>query len=194
VSILYPDSLPLAVCVDGVDYPIRPEFYIVLETIAIMKNDELPVKIRLEQMFDLFYKDTIPQNIDSALDALLQFVNAGSWSNGYQSKNKSDNLLDWEKDAPFIWASMKQTYPNWDFTHAHWFEFKACFDSLPDNCKINDVIRIRNTKITSSMGKEQREAMQELKQMYALPKKKNVKSKSPRELEAELKKRAEQGV
>jgi hypothetical protein len=194
MSILYPNSLPYAVCVDGVDYPIRPEFYIVLELISLMKNDELPAKKRLEQMFDLFYKDAIPQNIDSALDALLQFINAGSWSNGYQSKQKSDTLLDWEKDAPFIWASMRQTYPSLDFTHAHWFLFKACFDSLPDNCKINDVIRIRATKITSSMSKEQRESMQELKQIYALPKKKSVKQKSPKELEAELKKRAELGV
>ena len=100
--------------------------------------------------------------------------------------------MDWEIDAPFIWASMKQAYPFWNFENAHWWEFKAAFDALADTAKINEVIKIRLKEITSDMTAGQKKAWASLKRQYALPEKPGEKltKRSADDIEADLRRQA----
>lgn len=180
-----PDGFPQTVEIDGEAYGIRWQYYIILNILKTLQDEELNEWIRINLVLDLFFVDRIPEDIVQAFGAMMAFINAGTWSNGYVGHEELQTCMDWDIDAPFIWASMKQAYPYWDWSQAHWWEFKAAFDSLPDDAKINSVIRIRAMKLHKDMSAEQKQAVRELKEMYALP----VKRRSAKEIEAELKAR-----
>lgn len=192
MSLLYPDALPKTVWVNGYEYAVRWKFYVVLTIIKILDNftpfegEELLSADRIFLALDLFYVDDIPLNVDAAFRAMQEFIKRGSWDNGYQGKRADEPVLDWELDAPFIWASMKQAYPFWDWSEAHWWEFKAAFDSLPATSKIKEVMEIRLRNTSSEMSSKEREAIYELKRAYALPKK-GVSRRKAADIEAELK-------
>lgn len=192
MSLLYPDSLPKSVTVNGNEYEIRWEYYIILEILKIYSDKTLSDNERAYFILDLFYEDSIPANTEDALKAVNAFVDGASWDNGYVNEEKSDRrVMDWDMDAPFIWASMKQTYPFWDFSNAHWWEFKAAFDALPDTAKINEVIKIRLKEITGDMTSEQRKAWMTLKKQYELPDASGEKTnRSAKDIEADLKRQA----
>jgi hypothetical protein len=186
---LYPDALPKVVCIDGVDYPIRYQYYIVLEIIKVLEDFDLSDIERIYVSLDLFYKK-IPKDTQKALKAMELFIAKGSWTNGYQGKEENQNVLSFELDAPFIWASMKQTYPFWDWSQAHWWEFKAAFDSLPSTTKIKEIIQIRLQKIDSKMDKQTAKSIRELQKYYALPVKNIPARRKAVDIEAELMARA----
>ena len=193
MSILYPNALPEAVCINGTDYRIRPQFYIILEIIQILngaRDQGLTPAERMALALELFYRDA-PPDATTAIQAMQEFTAKGSWDNGYTGRRTGDTeqILDWDIDAPFIWASLKQAYPFWDWSQAHWWEFKAAFDSLPASSKIKEVMRIRAQKIDSKMDREQQEELRELKRAYSLEKRAAPKRRA-KDIEAELKARA----
>lgn len=192
MSLLYPGALPETVCIDGEDYSVRWKFYAILTILKILDNstpfegEDLSLEGRMVLALDFFYRDSIPHNWGGALEAMFEFIRRASWDNGYKGKEADEHVLDWEIDAPFIWASMKQAYPFWDWGEAHWWEFKAAFDSLPAASKIKEVMSIRLRKFDAGMNSKEREALHELKRAYSLP----VRSQSKRraaDIEAELK-------
>ena len=192
MSLLYPNAPPKAVCIDGQDHAIRWKFYAILTVIKILDNstpfegEKLIPEDRVALALDLFYRDGIPRNLSGAAEAMFEFIRRASWDNGYEGKKTDGRVLDWDLDAPFIWASMKQAYPFWDWREAHWWEFKAAFDSLPASSKIKEVIAIRLRKVDSKMSSKEQEALHELKRAYALPIKTQSKRKAA-DIEAELK-------
>ncbi|GEM_PF-5524183 len=193
MSLLYPDSLPKSVIVDDIEYEIRWQYYVVLELLKLFSDRTMSDNEKAYFIFDLFYVGIVPENKEYALKAVTAFIDGGSWDNGYESEEKSDRpVMDWNIDAPFIWASMKQTYPFWDWSQAHWWEFKAAFDALPDTAKINEIIRIRLKSITGDMTSEQRKAWVALKKQYALPERPGEKytDRSAQDIEADLKRQA----
>jgi len=194
MSILYPNSLPKSVFVDDVEYSIRSEYYIVLEIIRIIGDTELDEQTKMFFILDLFFVDDVPEDLQLSYTAIINFIDKASWSNGYKRKYTDDTeVMSWEIDAPFIFASMKQAYPYWDWSNAHWWEFKACFDSLPDNAKINEIIKLRSMKITSDMSPDIKRDLLEVKKVYALPKKQQAEHKTAKQLEEELIERAKVG-
>lgn len=187
MSLLRPDDLPYSVTVDGVEYDILPQYFIILEIFKLMDDDMLSDYNKARYMLELFYADTVPPDTQHAFDAMWEFIRRGNWDNGYRGKESNRRVLDWEVDAPFIWASMKQAYPLWDWSNAHWWEWKAAFDSLPATAKISEVMQIRTQKIDGKMESKAREALRELKRAYALPAKDTGDRRTAAEIEAELK-------
>lgn len=192
MSLLYPDALPKTVCIDGEEHAIRWKFYAILTIMQILdtsipfEGEDLLPEDRVLLALDFFYRDDSPRNLNGATEAMLEFIRRASWDNGYEGKQAKEHVLDWELDAPFIWASMKQTYPFWDWSEAHWWEFKAAFDSLPASSKIKEVMAIRLRKVDSKMSPREREALHEMKRAYALPVRARARRKAA-DIEAELK-------
>jgi len=187
MSLLRPDDLPYSVTVDGVEYGILPQYFIIIEIFALMEDDTLSDHVKARHMLDLFYADVVPPDARHALDAMWEFIRRGSWNNGYRGKESNERVIDWELDAPFIWASMKQAYPLWDWSKAHWWEWKAAFDALPATAKINEVLQIRTQKIDGKMEPRARDTLRELKRAYALPDKGAGDRRTAAEIEADLK-------
>lgn len=185
MSMLYPGALPEAVEVDGSVFAIRPQYYIALEIMRILGDPSLDRGIGLAASLDLFYVDAIPTDIENAAAAMFEFITRGSWDNGYKGKATKVRILDWEIDAPFIWASMKQAYPFWDWSQAHWWEFKAAFDSLPSDSKIKEVMSIRQRTESKDMSADQKKALKEVKAAYALAAGGSGR-RTAKEIEAEL--------
>jgi hypothetical protein len=191
MSLLYPDALPYHVTIGDEEFEIRPQYYIILGILKILQNEELEPGEQAAFSIDVFYGDeTKPTDPEAAMKALQEFIERGSWSNGYQGKPAKEELLDWEYDAPFIWASMKQAYPFWDWSDAHWWEFKAAFDSLPETTKIKEVMRIRSMEITSEMDATTARNVREMKNHYRINRGAAAKHKTAKEIEAELKRKA----
>lgn len=188
MSILYPDSLPRSVEVDGQEYAIRWQYYIILEILRLFDDEDLDIEEAVAIALDLFYVNEIPRDIMKAFQAMQEFIDRASWNNGYRGKPQktTERLFDWELDAPFIWASFRQVYGGWDWSNSHWWEFKAAFDGLPDNCKIREVIAIRARKVDPKMSAKEKEAIWESKRFYALPKKKAKGARTAQEIEREL--------
>lgn len=193
MSLLYPDFSPKSVLVDGEEYDIRWQYYIALEIIRLFSDTTMTDQDKAYLIINLFYAEDVPSDISNALKAVNTFIDGGTWDNGYESEEKDNvRIMDWDIDAPFIWASMKQSYPAWDWSNAHWWEFKAAFDALPETAKINEVIKIRLKKITGDMTSEQRKAWKALKKQYALPERagEKYKERSAQDIEADLKRQA----
>ena len=188
MSLLYPDALPRSVCIHGAEYAIRWQYYITLEILKIFDDDELEVEAKAGLVLDLFYADKMPDDAAAAFQAMQEFINRGSWDNGYRGKKQSGRLVDFEIDAPFIWASFRQAYPAWDWSDAHWHEWKAAFDSLPSTSKVKEVMQIRAQETTGKMDAKHREAIEEAKRAFALPDK-NLQGRRATDIEAELKRK-----
>lgn len=80
-------------------------------------------------------------------------------------------VIDFKKDAEFIYASFLQAY-NLNLFHEQekltWVEFKALLNALPDNTIMQRIIDIRQWKPQKGESEEYRANMRKLKQKYRL--------------------------
>lgn len=86
-------------------------------------------------------------------------------------KKDKTKVIDFEKDANYIYASFRQAYGiNLFEEHGkmHWKEFLALLDGLPSNTRMKEIIRIRTWEPSKHDSKEYKEHMQELQEIYAL--------------------------
>lgn len=85
------------------------------------------------------------------------------------AKNEDDRrLIDFEKDAEYIYASFLQAYGFSLFDkqdELSWMEFKALLNALPDNTIMQQIISIRKWKPSDGGNKKQMFALQAV---YAL--------------------------
>ena len=86
-------------------------------------------------------------------------------------KEENKKVIDFEKDAEYIFASFQQAYGMNLFEQQgklHWHEFQALLNGLPTDTIMQRIIQIRLWKPSKHDPREYKEQMRKLQKVYAL--------------------------
>ena len=154
--------LPDTVTVQGRDFLIKTDFRWWLLFDKIIKQD----KVNLKDLEYLFV-DEVPKG--NYLPALVDFYKNPN-STPKESNKKTNNVLDYQEDGEFIYASFMNAYGidilDKNFL-MHWHKFKALVLGLPQGVIMSEIMSIRgwepdNRKIN--------DIYKEMKRIWSLPK------------------------
>lgn len=165
--------LPDTVEVDGKKYRIYTDFRRWIELGIIMSDRSAPMEQKIIDALSLCYpRDSLPPSLEGAVNSMLRFY-AGSLKTSAQDKNydnKKKPIYDFEYDAEYIYAAFLEQY-RIDLTTAslHWYQFKALFMGLDENCKISKIMEYRAIDLSKIKDKEQKAFYRKMKRIYRLP-------------------------
>lgn len=161
----------------GVVYPLDLAFNRVLDVFDILKDDvlydiekaQLSVFLLTGQTITdldllvelwLYIKETF---LDLAPDEKVQYDLKGNPMPRAKSIDDRGRLIDFEKDAEYIYASFQQAYGFSLFDKQDdltWVEFKALLNALPDDTIMQRIIHIRSWKESDGGDRARMRALQ----------------------------------
>lgn len=170
------DALPSAVIVGGRAFPINTDFRagIKFETLLSESRNRNDKEFLLN-ILNLYYGDNIPQDVETAVREMLTFYALGNPTeeSNVQTNKKTANerIYDFNHDAPYIYAAFQQVYgiDLIDVPHLHWWKFNALFSSLPDDCLISQIMKLRSTNLSEIKDTKERSRIAAAKAKWALP-------------------------
>ena len=143
-------KLPQAVKVGGRFFAIHTDFKYILRFRELLsdKNTSLTA-------FDFMYKNEIPAGRLEGITAIYEFMNPPRElprSTGEESEESGDTVLDYDKDAAYIYAAFFEQY-GIDLIDArlHWYKFIALLHGLHDT-ELNRIIAARLWKPNGKTG------------------------------------------
>lgn len=167
------EQLPDRVLIDGVEYPINPDFRAIILIDQIMHDKDLGDTEKILSALNIFFNGEEPMQTGKAIEKLGWFFRCGEKEkdtekirNRFQRKARA---IDYCKDSRLIWAAFLQTYQI-DLTQParlHWWKFCALMENLPDTCKISKIMMYR-TVDTSNMSKQQKNFYAKMRKKYSL--------------------------
>ena len=170
------DSLPVSISVRGHEVGINSGFRASLsfeEMLMQRLSEEELLQNTLNIYLDDRWKDLPADCLGELLDQIGWFYRCGRESPRKQqgSVNKGP-VLSYEHDAPYIYAAFLQCGIDLQKEpELHWWRFRAVLESLPDECKLMQIIRIRSIKIDGDMSRKEKEYYRKMKKLYAIPSK-----------------------
>ena len=108
----------------------------------------------------------VPFSVES-FRAILDFYIGKPGEKATQNR-KSAAAFDFDQDSEYIFAAFLETYGiDLATEKLHWWKFLALFKSLPDGCKIKEIMHYRVADL-SKIPKDRRKYYAEMKKLYAL--------------------------
>ena len=159
----YPDTV--SVC--GTKYHINTDFRVMCRfEIAIQKSDTAEITSAVS---DFFIGD-IPPDIDSAVNAVLEFYLCGKQAEDGKASGKSGKrYYDYNEDWKYFIAAFRQQYDiDLNTAQLHWWEFSALFSGLTDDTELIKIMQIRCTNLKDISDKKERDRIKKLQERYAL--------------------------
>ena len=144
-------GLPDVIYCNGRPYSIYTDFRYWLKFYKLTQKKDLKLN-ELYFLFknktphdDLFLLDVSEETADFSPQLLEFFYNPNATPKG-ESKSAT-KTFDYILDGEYIYASFMQVY-GIDLTECdmHWHKFKALFASLPENCKMREIMSFRSWK------------------------------------------------
>lgn len=167
------DILPDEVEIDGTRYRLNTDYRICIMYEMLMLDDEVEDRNKLIKALRLFYGDTIPRDVDAAVDKIIWFYNCGRDKEERKSKEgkrSKKRIYDFDYDADYIYAAFLQQYGvDLQDEEIHWWKFRAMFKSLRDDTEFVKIMGYRSIQINNNMTKSQKEFYQNMKTLHALP-------------------------
>lgn len=167
------DDLPHTVDINGDDWPIdwgyRALMLCEIDLFQPNKSDE----VKMQEVLNIFYKDNVPDDIESAMCQFLRFFTAKEEKQSDHDSMKSSSVraYDFDQDAQMIYAAFRSQYgidlnktKNKDL---HWWEFLAMFNSLNDDLLISKVMYWRTVRL-KDVPKSERKFVRRMKKLYAI--------------------------
>ena len=116
----------------------------------------------------IFYKDSIPDDLEEAIEKMLWFYSCGKEETSKTKTKKK--VISFEYDFDYINAGFMQDYKIdlFEVDFLHWWKFMSLFSALHDDCKICEIIGYRGAEL-KNFDKEQRKRIREMQKIYALP-------------------------
>lgn len=157
---------PETVEIGGRIYPINTDFRagIALET-AVLRGE-----IDAAELLKLYYPSGVPADVEGAADAMLRFYRCGAEDDQEDRARRPSTVraYDFEQDADSIYAAFRAAYGiDLENAQLHWWTFRRLLRGLPDDCEFMRRVMVRTADL-STLGKEQRKAIQKLRNKYAL--------------------------
>ena len=170
------DSLPVSISIRGHEVGINSGFLASLsfeEMLMQRLSEEELLQNTLNIYLDGRWRELPADCLSELLDQIGWFYRCGRESPRKQqgSANKGP-VLSYEHDAPYIYAAFLQCGIDLQKEpELHWWRFRAVLESLPDECKLMQIIRIRSIKIDGDMSRKEKEYYRKMKKLYAIPSK-----------------------
>ena len=170
---------------EGVIYPLNLAFNRVLDVFDVLEDDVLTdfekaytaiaILTGREDVAFPTYVDLWLAIKEDYIDASQDEDKAYDLKGNPLPKPKSDEnqklLIDFKKDAEYIFASFLQAYGInllYEQDKLTWSEFKALLNALPDNTIMQQIIDIRQWKPQKGETSEHRQKMRKLQRKYQL--------------------------
>lgn len=172
------DTLPEEIIVNGVAYPINTDFRIGIMFDQMLCDPKLTDEERIALALQMYFRESIPNDISSTLPELLTFYRCGASvppkprrSRNRELSKPSARILDYDYDAPLIYAAFLGQYgiDLQDIVALHWWKFSAMLKGLNSNEEISKVMSYRAMDLSGIKNKEERRRYASLKAKYALP-------------------------
>lgn len=169
------DGLPRTVRVAGRDVPIETGFRAGLILEAVLRDGRLTNAEKLQRAIELYFRpgDLSPDEIPEAVEAMIRFYRCGadapSTSGQEDGPPPEEPAYSYEHDAGYIYAAFMQAYGIDLSKNIHWWQFRALFQSLPEDTMLMKIIGYRTAKVPAKASAEQRQRINDLKRIYALP-------------------------
>lgn len=167
------DPLPTTVNLQNREVEIKTDFRPWLQFIQTIQEYNLEALtmddyIEMVERISGILFETKPEVTYDLFPAVVAFFSG--YSNGKKGESTNEKLVDYSIDADAIYASFAQVYGIrlLNETRMHWYEFRALFANLPEDCPVGHLMHIRGMK-DSDVPKEKRAELRKLKQSVALP-------------------------
>lgn len=168
-------GLPEEVEIHGEQIPISSDFRTGILFEEMVLDNSLSDEERIETALRLYFGDEVQfigaSAIQEAISAILWFYRCGDEAPDEKDKKKAKPpVFSYEHDAPHIYEAFLSAFKI-DLTHEklHWWQFRALFGSLPEDCMFMKIVGYRAMKIPAKMPKEQKEFYQKMKKLHELP-------------------------
>lgn len=169
---LLTEPLPRTVKIDGTEYQINSDFRTGIQFEELMRGKKSD-KEKIIGMLQIYYP-ILPQNIDGAISAILNFYACGEKKKPGEGNTVRKNrkvIYSFSQDAPYIYAAFLQQYrinlQRIKDDELHWWEFMALFEALDDDTLIRKIMYYRNVS-TAGMSTKERKRILKLKELYKL--------------------------
>ena len=170
------DLAPKSVVIGSKEYEINSNFRTSILFEQMIQDTTLNEFDKIKHTILLYYNE-IPDDLQEAIDKAMWFYRGGKDLNKKtNSDGSSEQLYDWDYDDELIYSAFLSQYniDLQDIEYLHWWKFRALFNSLNKSNKISEVMEIRSIKLSDIKDKEQRKQYQKLKNLYSIPKKKDL--------------------
>ena len=139
-------SLPKSLLIDGVDYPIRSDYRVILTIFDAFGDPNLSMVSKQYIMLDAIYKD-VPSNKSEAIKQAVWFINGGKEEENEQKPNKK--LMDWHQDEQMIFSAVNSVAGKEirNEEYLHWWTFLGYFNEIREGL-FSTVVSIRKKKAT----------------------------------------------
>ena len=155
-------ALPSSIEAGGKFYPIHTDFRYALLFLQRVREDA-----PLAEM-DFMYKGEPPDDRAAGLNAIAEWISPKQELPRPSRVESGDVLLDYEKDAPLIYAAFYEMYGIDLFDEGlrlHWHKFLALLSGL-HGTRLNEVMECRSYKPRKGEPAEYRREMIRLKEMW----------------------------
>lgn len=178
------DGLPNTVEIAGRAVPIETDFRVGMLVELMISDDELTDEQKLLGAIKIYFpgEDLSADDTKDIVDAILWFHRCGQLPASGGAESISGPLYSYDYDADMIYAAFMQAYGiDLATIDLHWWQFRALFRNIPEECTFAKALGYRAADIPADAPKKEREHMQRMKEIYALP-----KSEKQQKLETDL--------
>lgn len=173
--------LSRAITVDGIAYPIDPNFRTVLACVRVYNDPDKPIIEKALYIAQRFFLGNVPPDMGKAFSDFLSEET---------QDDDGEQFMDFDMDAGVIYASFRQQYGiNLMTDYLHWYEFRALLSGLTEQTPFGQRVHIRSMDI-NDVPEKARVKLRKLKDTLSI---KPQISRREVELQAELDRRLEAG-
>lgn len=163
------DKLPCHITLFGKEYPVHTSFKNWIKISLLLEDGGLKDAAMTAQILKLCYRESLPENIGSAILGILAFLNGDADFFASLDKKGVQRLYSFRDDADAIFASFYQKYKiDLQKSNMHWYKFLALFEGLTDDNPFATRVKIRATDETKIKDADKRRKLKELKIRYAI--------------------------
>jgi hypothetical protein len=164
------DGLPIAVEIDGKEYPLNADYRTAISILTAFEDPQLMAAEKQRVMLELLYPET-PPDFARAAELAVKFLNCGEDSGASSEDADDTRYYSWTQDARCIMSAIEQTYQI-DLSQTpmlHWWKFCYMFLDLNENCFFSKLIYLRKQKAKGKLTKEEREWYASMRSIVDLP-------------------------
>ena len=150
-------------------YEVNTSFRIGIQVYLVQYDKDLNDYEKSDALIWLLFDDREHLDGEELQECVEWFLNGWFHDKPGSSQDKR-RLIDYDVDQWRIYADFRQIYGvDLSLDDMHWWMFNGLLWNMPrERSAFMQVIEIRRKKITSKMGREEKKAVQEAQQIYAL--------------------------
>lgn len=179
------DLPPTSVRIGGREYEINSDFRASILFELLMQDDEIDLSTKAEKAIGIYFPNGYPgrESLQDVFSAILWFFGCGRTekerhlrlrrrsSDRDDDSSSQNRQYSFDYDDEYIYAAFRQQYGInlVEIEYLHWWEFRALFRALTEDCEIVKIMGYRTIQISPKMSEEQKSFYRKMKAEHALP-------------------------